>query len=929
MSSRLIALVYGRKHGMQHRMLAWPLALGLILALQGLSLYLILQLQINNAPEVYFNSDSPAVVLRDELRRDFPNDEALTVVFQGQDLYGQDFLGRLGGLTKRLSSHPLVDRVTSIVSLERISGSGDGFSVDLLVDASNLKLRSPAAVQQRVMNDRFAPGALASRDATVLALAVRPKPLTSSAERLALKIAVAAAINEFGLRVHYAGDAGPVTLDVAQLDAVMADSMVFVPLTAAIGLGLLYWVVGRVWPVIIGGVAMSVVVLVSVATVSLSGQPYTMATAILPSLLAAYAIATLLHVYASAQRSPYPGATRALCVDRAIGHTLRPSIFNCATTGAGLLSMVLVPIPPIQLFGVIGAWGTVLVFLTVFFLVPPLLVRFDRRPWPSRGSGLNKLGQLATRLTLFSMRRPKTIVLVFICLLGATYPLAQQVKVESDLLAFFKPEHAVSRHTRLIEEKLSGVTTLEISLRGEQRDSLQSVAALSAIRDFQRRLDGLPEVDRSISMVDLVEEMHWAMNGEKPAFRTLPPNDRQLRQYMLVYDGNDLYELVNRDFQHARIVLSLNVHGAVEIGRTIQTIRAQLSANPLPGIAVDIGGNGRLFADQVDLLVKGQINSFSGAFLQIFLFMVLLWRSVGAAAVCMLPNLAPLYFIFVLMGASGIHLDIATVMIAGVVLGITVDDTIHLYHGYRDRLKRGVSPILAIARSFQSSGRAVMAISVVLVAQFALMSTSDFIPTANFGLMTAAGLLAGQFAELLLLPAVLVLKDVRRKRPIEMAHVAAKQSGGAVRPAGIPRSEQEGLGDGALPTAKVGGEAAQGGPGNGTARSATSTGCHHVLVCQGEPCRRGGAAQLWRLLRAEQQKLIDDGQGHQIHLTKTGCLGPCRFSPVIQIYPAGTVYGPLELEDLKRVIESHIRCDQPVGDLLVHETEQARADKGA
>jgi len=184
----------------------------------------------------------------------------------------------------------------------------------------------------------------------VLALAVRPKPLSSSAERLVLKIAVAAAINDVGLRVHYAGDAGPITLDVAQLDAVMReaqldavmrDSMVFVPLTAAIGLGLLYWVVGRVWPVVIGAVAMSVVVLVSVATVSLSGQPYTMATAILPSLLAAYTIATLLHVYASAQRSPYPGATRAVCVDRAIGHTLRPSIFNCATTGAGLLSMVL------------------------------------------------------------------------------------------------------------------------------------------------------------------------------------------------------------------------------------------------------------------------------------------------------------------------------------------------------------------------------------------------------------------------------------------------------------------------------------------------------------------------------------------------------------------------------------------------------------
>ena len=102
-----------------------------------------------------------------------------------------------------------------------------------------------------------------------------------------------------------------------------------------------------------------------------------------------------------------------------------------------------------------------------------------------------------------------------------------------------------------------------------------------------------------------------------------------------------------------------------------------------------MGGYGRLFADQVDLLVTGQVNSFAGAFVQIFLLMALLWRSLGAAAVCLVPNVAPLYFIFALMGAVGIHLDMATVMIAGVVLGITVDDTIHLYHGYQGTTRQG------------------------------------------------------------------------------------------------------------------------------------------------------------------------------------------------------------------------------------------------
>jgi uncharacterized protein len=204
------------------------------------------------------------------------------------------------------------------------------------------------------------------------------------------------------------------------------------------------------------------------------------------------------------------------------------------------------------------------------------------------------------------------------------------------------------------------------------------------------------------------------------------------------------------------------VHGSQDIARMIGTIRAHLEQHPLPGIRTDIGGFGRLFADQVDLLVSGQINSFLGAFGLISLLMLLLWRSLGAATIGMIPNLAPLYFLFVLMGMAGIYLDLATVMIASVVLGITVDDTIHLYHGYRVRLQKGLSPVFAIARSFQASGRAVLATSVLLVAQFGLLATSAFIPTSNFGLMTAVGLVAGQLFELLLLPALLLIKDGRR-----------------------------------------------------------------------------------------------------------------------------------------------------------------------
>jgi predicted RND superfamily exporter protein len=251
--------------------------------------------------------------------------------------------------------------------------------------------------------------------------------------------------------------------------------------------------------------------------------------------------------------------------------------------------------------------------------------------------------------------------------------------------------------------------------------------------------------------------MNWAFNDEDPAFRRLPDDERALSQLLLIYDGRDLHELVNREFQTARIVLSVNVHGANAIGEVIDAIRTRLTEQPVAGVAWDIGGFGRLFADQEDLLVIGQVTSFWGAFVQIFLILLVLWRSLTASIITLLPNLAPLYFIFVLMGLAGIPLDMATALIAGVVLGITVDDTIHLYHSYLRRRRAGHGWVFALARSFEASGRAVVAISILLVAQFALLTTSEFQPTADFGLLASVGLLSGQIFELLLLPALIVV----------------------------------------------------------------------------------------------------------------------------------------------------------------------------
>ncbi|MEW5771034.1 MAG: MMPL family transporter [Pseudomonadota bacterium] len=739
------------------RLLGVRTAIALIVLIHAVAAFFLLRLEFNNAPVLYFPAQSPAAVLERQIRAEFPNDELLIALFSGAAPYSHENLAALDKLRREMEQRPEVDRVFSVTSVDHIAATEDGFAVEPLVDAENLAERSADEWRERVLADRFVPGWLASKDGTVLALVVRVKKLNESRQRVAIEEYLHETVKTLGLRDRLVAVAGPVALDAAEFRSMIQDSVMFTPLVFVIGLQLLLWVVGRGRPMLIGAVAMSTVVVSCVALIAAIGQPYTLVTAMVPTLLAAYTVANLLHYYAALQRMRNAGFRRPRRVVYATRLVHKPAFFNLLSTIAGTASLVLVPIPPVQVFGLVASFGALMIYIVIFYLVPPLLVAFDKGPWPRGTAGFAWTKRISYGLASFSMRNAGWVVSGVVLLVGLATPQIWKVTVESDLLKFFDDGHAISKSTRLIEERLVGVGSLEIVVDGAGRDAFKDAQTLRRLKDLQTWVETLPEVDRTFSMADLVEEMNWAFHGEDPVYRAVPDDSKLLSQLLLIYDGRDLEELVNGEYQRARIVLNLNVHGANEISAVIAKIKAHLAGHAYPGLRFDFSGFGRQFSDQQELLVVGQMHSFAGAFGQIFLIMLVLWRSLPAAVISMLPNLAPLMVVFILMGTLGIYLDMATVLIASVLLGITVDDTIHFFHQYQERRHKGFGVVFSLARSFDAAGKAVVAISLLLVTQFLLLVGSHFQPTVHFGLLTATGLLAGQVFELLLLPALVVL----------------------------------------------------------------------------------------------------------------------------------------------------------------------------
>ena len=402
------------------------------------------------------------------------------------------------------------------------------------------------------------------------------------------------------------------------------------------------------------------------------------------------------------------------------------------------------------------------IYLVVVVILPPIITVWDSAPWPKTGAGLRWIAIVVRHLYRTGLRYPVWVIGLTVIVLAAGVPALWNVKVETNLQEFFAPDHPIRQDTDYFESMMSGTDNLDVILETAERDGLKKPEYLAFMRAFQSWAEALPAVDKTVSAADFIEEIHWGFNAEDPAFRSIPDDPQLVSQYLFIYDGDDLFDFVDHEFRTSHVSLSINTHPANEIAALMDKIRGYMSDHAPPGLQWEIAGNSRLFADMEELLVKGQVYSLWGSLILIFLLMLFLWRSLGGALLCMIPYVSPILLIFIVMGLFGFWLDMATAMIASVAVGIAVDDTIHVYHGYIRRLNAGVRPVTALARTYSQAGRAVVTTIVILSAQFMILISSLFQPTSHFGLLTSIGLWAALVFDLLLLPSILiVLANIR------------------------------------------------------------------------------------------------------------------------------------------------------------------------
>ncbi|WP_022668833.1 efflux RND transporter permease subunit [Desulfospira joergensenii] len=482
-------------------------------------------------------------------------------------------------------------------------------------------------------------------------------------------------------------------------------------------------------------------------------------TTIVPPVVMALALCDTVHIYSHLDQgtlAQFKKKEDALC--HVLKKVIVPSFLTTLTTAVGFFSLYSSKLVPIKEFALIASAGMVFEFIYAFLFLPSLILFF-----PERKIFTIKSEQGAFNIFLDHIFRIINSRYFMICFLSigvviATGFAAFKIKVDTNVLNYFKKDSEVRISTDFIETQISGVRTIEIDLVSarEQEEPFKDPVYLTFIEKLQQEMEAIEGVDKTISFVDFLKDMNQSFHNENPLMRKLPESKPLVAQYLLLYGSDDIYDFVNESFDRARISLRINRHGTADQKRILEQLTEVIKAQPNQGLAVRITGKVVQDINMIEYLVNGQISSLSIAAGVIAIMMFFVMKSFKLGLVSIVPNFFPIILNFGIMGVAGVPLNAATSLIAAIALGIAVDDTIHFLTAFKKNVKKNIPISKAINMVILEKGRALFSSSLILVIGFIIMVLSFFVPTIYFGLLSSIIMVSALIGDVFILPALLL-----------------------------------------------------------------------------------------------------------------------------------------------------------------------------
>ncbi|MBU0995601.1 MAG: MMPL family transporter [Proteobacteria bacterium] len=448
------------------------------------------------------------------------------------------------------------------------------------------------------------------------------------------------------------------------------------------------------------------------------------------------------------------------------------------TTFFGFLSLQTNQVTGIREWGLFSAIGIIFAVIISTSLIPAGLVlmrhresNMSKKLFGSTGkTWIDPLLKFLTRLTI---KHHKAVVAVMLVTIIAAVMGLLQLRVETDILSYFKEKDYMRTSARLIGEKYGGSVGLNILIDSGEVNGVLTPEYLKWLNGFTVWLTSDDNMDLNVGKVfaftDIIKTMHMAMNNDEMSYYKIPDSRDDILDYIELYSGDDqdsdgrvddFESFVDIDFRKALVFAKLWEKSGYIIGtHEIEMIQNKISdylTRKLPaGYTFQITGEPTLLVALSDYVVRGQLTSLFFCLIAVGIIVILLFKNVKAGFLALIPMGFAVIVNFGIMGWFNINLDTATAIIASVAIGIGIDDTIHFLNTYRFFRTESCSMDEAITKTIAISGKAICYTSIALVFGFSVMIVSNFKPLVLVGLLNGITMISTTLGALVILPSVI------------------------------------------------------------------------------------------------------------------------------------------------------------------------------
>lgn len=518
---------------------------------------------------------------------------------------------------------------------------------------------------------------------------------------------------------------------------------------------------GAIVPMITGGLS----IVWTLGYMAFTGIPLNVLTIIIPALLVVVGSTEDMHMVAGYLEGLEHTGDRSKAIEffaRRLGLAVLLTAFS---TYLGFFSIVLNDIALLKQFGWASSFGFLVNPLITFSVIPVYLRFLGERKLPKRLE--NKQGEraedffqkLAAIITRLITKHKRIVLWVSFLMTVALAAGAFKIRVDNDLLGYFKPGSDIRVRSRQLYEELSGAQSFFLVFDGKKPGAFKNPENLKKVFEIEQYIQRCGLFDSSLSLATHVAFINREMRDGKREEYRIPEVPRLIPQYLLFFTRENLDRYVSADYRRCNIIVRHHLSSSYELKKALGKlelftelfIRQQVGDSP----EFKITGEGVLINKAADSMASGQIMSLAVLLLVLFGIMAGLFLRIKAGFLAMAANVIPIAILFGIMGYFKIPLGVGTAMIADIVIGIAVDDTIHLFVRYNDYMKKLNDQDEALRLTLRDEMKPVVTATIGLACGFAILAFSDFIPLIYFGLLSAMLMVLGLIAEMLVTTSLL------------------------------------------------------------------------------------------------------------------------------------------------------------------------------